>query len=88
MILDKTHRSDPAEHAQDFDDLMANLFVLITHHSLTQCQASLSHIVERLNRLCHHPDIELYPKQLKVLIKMRQLWRTHLFKQDHGRFPH
>jgi hypothetical protein len=61
-----------------FDDLMANLFVLVTHHSLTQCQASLRPIVERLNLLCQHSEIEYYPNQLRVLDKMRQLWRTRL----------
>lgn len=62
-----------------FDDLMASLFILITHHSLNQCQASLNPIVERLNKLCRHSEIEHYPEQLKVLGKMRQLWRTRLF---------
>ena len=65
----------------DFDELMASLFVLVTHHSLTNHGCTLSAIVEHLDELCRHPDIELYPKQLRVLIKMRQLWLTHLFQQ-------
>jgi hypothetical protein len=65
-----------------YDDLMANLFVLVTHHSLTQCQASLMPIVERLNLLCQHSEIEHYPNQLRVLNKMRQLWRTKLFDAE------
>jgi hypothetical protein len=65
-----------------FDDLMASLFVLVTHHSLTQCKASLSPIVERLNLLCQHSEIEHYPEQWKVLAKMRQLWRTKLFDTE------
>ncbi|MGK0374522.1 MAG: hypothetical protein ACJA2E_000991 [Arenicella sp.] len=65
-----------------YDNLMANLFVLVTHHSLTQCQASLMPIVERLNLLCQHSEIEHYPNQLRVLNKMRQLWRTKLFDAE------
>jgi hypothetical protein len=73
------HQSKVAVSEASFDDLMANLFVLVTHHSLTQSQASLSPIVERLNVLCQHSEIEHYPEQLKVLAKMRHLWRTRLF---------
>ncbi len=71
-----------------FDDLMASLFVLVTHHSLTQCDASISPIVERLNLLCQHSEIEHYPNQMKVLAKMRQLWRTKLFDVEHSGFKH
>lgn len=88
MIQTTPHDTPTETVDQDFDELMASLFVLVTHHSLTQCQASLSPIVERLNELCRHPDIELYPNQLKVLAKMRQLWRTHLFKQENQPYQH
>ncbi len=71
-----------------FDELMAQLFVLLTHHSLTQCKASLSPIVERLNCLCRHSEIEHYPEQLKVLAKMRQIWRTKLFGAEHSPIKH
>lgn len=71
-----------------FDDLMASLFVLVTHHSLTQCEASLSPIVERLNKLCQHSEIEHYPNQLKVLGRMRQLWRTKLFDTEYSNVTH
>ena len=71
-----------------FDDLMASLFVLITHHSLTQCQGSLNPIVERLNKLCSHSEIEHYPHQMEVLAKMRQLWSTKLFDAQHSGFIH
>ncbi|MFT5135069.1 MAG: hypothetical protein ACI9XU_000938 [Arenicella sp.] len=71
-----------------FDDLMASLFILVTHHSLTQCRESLSPIVERLNLLCRHSEIEYYPNQLKVLVKMRELWRTKLFDAKFDRLRH
>lgn len=82
MINSKLKLSTPhkQERELDFDNLMANLFTLITHHSLTQCQSSIPSIVERLEALCNHSEIELYPAQLKVLAKMRQLWKTQLFK--------
>ena len=70
------------------DDLMASLFVLITHHSLTQCQASLRPIVDKLNELCQHSEIEHYPNQLTVLSKMRQLWRTKLFDIEYSKVRH
>lgn len=71
-----------------FDDLMANLFVLLTHHCLTQSQASLPPIVERLNLLCQHSEIEYYPNQLRVLDKMRQLWRTKILDAELSRVHH
>jgi len=71
-----------------FDDSMESLFVLVTHDSLTQCEASLSPIVERLNKLCQHSEIEHYPNQLKVLAKMRQLWRTKSFDVEHSGLKH
>lgn len=75
-----THNSEDS-----FDDLMASLFVLLTHHSLRQCQASVGPIVERLNKLCCHSELEHYPEQLKVLGKMRQLWRTKLFEIEQNK---
>lgn len=88
MIQTKPHQTSAETIDRDFDELMASLFVLVTHHSLTQCQASLAPIVERLNELCRHPDIELYPNQLKVLAKMRRLWRAHLFNQENQNYQH
>lgn len=84
-MLQKQH---PDTSESSFDDLMASLFVLVTHHSLTQCSASLSPIVERLNCLCRHSEIEHYPRQLKVLAKMRQLWTTKLFDVEHSLIKH
>lgn len=71
-----------------FDGLMANLFVLITHHSLTQCESSLAPIIERLNTLCHHSEIEHYPNQRVVLAKMRRLWQTQHFKIENQKIRH
>jgi len=66
----------------NFDDLMASLFILVTHHSLAQCNATLPVIVERLNQLSHHPEIEFFPNQQKVIAKMQQLWRARLFQEQ------
>ncbi len=78
----------PSESESCYDDLMASLMVLVTHHSLTQCSASISAIVERLNLLCSHSEIEHYPNQLKVLSKMRHLWRTKLFESEVSGYRH
>ncbi len=78
----------PCENESCYDDLMASLMVLVTHHSLTQCSASISAIVERLNLLCSHSEIEHYPNQLKVLSKMRHLWRTKLFEVEVSNYRH
>jgi len=67
------------QHEDNFDELMASLFVLVTHYSLNKSNSILSTIVDRLDILCKHSEIELYPNQLIVLSKMRQLWRTKLF---------
>jgi len=66
----------------NFDDLMASLFLLVTHHSIDKCSSTLPIIVERLHQLSHHPEIEFFPNQQKVIAKMQQLWRAQLFKQQ------
>ena len=68
----------------DYDDLMASLFVLITHHSLNKCGNSLTTIVERLNQISAHPEIELYPNQKLVIAKIHNLWRAKLFSYRNG----
>lgn len=80
------NNSKNSRRENTFDDLMASLFVLVTHHSLTQCEDSLTPIVQRLDALCNHSEIELYPNQYRTLIKMRQLWRTKLFKFQRKKF--
>jgi len=84
----QTQQTEIQSDDGSFDDLMASLFVLVTHHSLTQCEASLKPIVERLNKLCQHSEIEHYPNQMKVLSKMRQLWRTRLFDTQYSGLKH
>ncbi len=79
MIKIQNNDTNQSQHEVTFDDLMASLFVLVTHHSLNQCDSTLSVIVDRLDVLCKHSEIELYPNQQIVLSKMRQLWRTKLF---------
>lgn len=79
MIKSQNNDNHQSQHEVTFDDLMASLFVLVTHYSLSQCNSTLSNIVDRLDMLCKHSEIELYPNQQIVLSKMRQLWRTKLF---------
>jgi hypothetical protein len=88
MIEAKQSTMQQEQSERDYDELMASLFVLLSHHSLTQCKASLPPIVERLDELCQHTDIELFPQQLKILVKMRQLWQTHLFQQTLASYNH
>jgi len=83
-----TADTEQASQEESLDESMAALFVLITHHSLTQCEAALMNIVDRLHQLCHHSEIEHYPNQMKVLIKMRQLWRTQLFHAQLDKYLH
>lgn len=71
-----------------FDDLMASLFVLVTHYSINQSESVLKVIVDRLDTVCHHPEVELYPNQLVVLAKMRRLWRTKLFDIEISELSH
>ena len=79
---------DSAADEAGFDDLMADLFVIVTHYSLTQCQSVLPRIVDRIHALTHHAEIEYYPNQLKVLLKMQSLWRTRLFKSELAQVRH
>ena len=72
---------EPVTNADEhsFDDLMASYFVLVTHHSLTQSDSSLPLIVERLQELFGHSELEFYPEQKRVIAKMKHLWSTRLF---------
>lgn len=81
---------NPEHFSEDesFDDLMADLFVLVTHHSLTQCDSALPKIIKRIRQLTHHLDIECYPRQFKVLLKMESLWRTRLFRSELVKVKH
>jgi len=78
----------PGQIEEPFDDLMAKLMVLVTHHSLTQCQGALSPLVERLRQLSSHSELEYYPEQRRVLLKMRQLWEAKLFNSECGQLKH
>lgn len=86
----KIQNNDNSQSQQEvaYDDLIASLFLLVTHYSLNQCDSSLSTIVDRLEMLCKHSEIELYPNQLIVLSKMRQLWRTKLFNMQISEVHH
>ena len=79
MINTQNNPFQSCQHDVTFDDLMASLFVLITHYSLKQDDSVLNVIVDRLDFLCQHDDIEFYPNQLLVLTKMKRLWQTRLF---------
>lgn len=88
MIKTQNNLNSQSLHEASFDDLMASLFVLLTHYSLSQCTPTLSTIVDRLDLLCKHSELELYPNQLIVLTKMRQLWRTKLFNSQISELHH
>ncbi len=90
-MTDKTLTEDnnlKSNHEVDYDDLMASLFVLVTHHSLTQCELTLPKIITRLHQLSHHPEIEFYPNQQKVISKMHHLWKTRLFNIESKSIKH
>ena len=76
--LTKPHINKVTE--ESFDELMASLFVLLTHHSLDKYEVSINVIVDQLEKLCQHSEIEYYPEQLKVFGKMKQLWNIKLFE--------
>ena len=82
MQIPQLGKPDNYSDERSFDDLTADLFVLITHHSLTQCENALPKIIKRIHQLINHLDIECYPNQLKVLLKMETLWRTRLFRSE------
>lgn len=88
MQTEQPHYLNSDVEESNFDNLMANLFVLVTHHSLTQCENALPQIVERIHNLTQHADIECYPEQLKVLLKMQTLWRTRLFRSENAQLRH
>ncbi len=66
----------------DYDDLMASLVVLITHHSLDKSTETLATIVERFAQLSNHPHIDLFPNQRMVIAKLQNLWKAKLFSHQ------
>lgn len=76
------HQPAEAPQAMGFDAMMAKLLVLVTHHSLTGCRASITPIMHYLNALTSHADLEHFPEQRVVLAKMRQLWMTEQFRTE------
>ncbi len=58
----------------DFDAAMAALLTLITHHSLTQCPGATAPIIQRLENLLQNPEIDFFPQQRDVVVKMHRLW--------------
>ena len=66
----------------DYDDLMASLFVLITHYSVVECGDTLLKIVKRIVQLSKHPDIDVFPNQRMAIAKMHNIWKAKLFNHE------
>ena len=64
---------------RNLDELMSSLFVQLTHHSITNCPGCAPTIVDLLKQLAAHSELEFFPQQQKVIIKMQHLWKTRLF---------
>ena len=73
--------STSIEPERNLDELMSSLFVQLTHHSITNCPASAPTIVKLLELLSSHSELEFFPQQQKVIIKMQHLWKTRMFLQ-------
>lgn len=82
LLEDSIKEIDASDSQTSYDSLIAALFVLLTHHGLTQSEDSANAIVARLNSLCEHTDIEYYPNQQRVFLKMRKLWRIKQFRSE------
>lgn len=85
MITEPSAQSHQHTAASDFDANMAQLMVLITHHSLTGCTRALQPILERLEMLFAQAELDFFPEQREVLIKMHKLW---LLEQAKGKHKH
>ncbi len=88
MLKQSSQDTNNNQTEDSFDDLMASLLVLVTHQTLTHCRGTLPPIVERLNKLCSHSELEYYPEQMRVLAKMRHLWETKLFASEFSQLKH
>ena len=74
MISEPLSKADHAATNIDFDACMAQLMILLTHHSLTRCPNALQPIIERLEHLFRSGDLDFFPEQREVLVKMHKLW--------------
>ena len=59
----------------ELDKMIANLMVLISHHSFTQCNFCLEDIIVKLDKILQHNEIKRFPQQLFAFTRMNQLWR-------------
>lgn len=61
-----------------FDQTLAELLLLITHHGISENQAVLESIIDRLDALCKQSELEFFPQQQLVIHKIRKLWQLKL----------
>ena len=71
----------------EFDDLIASLFVLITHFSINNNGETLVKIVTRLSQLSEHPHVDLFPIQQMAIAKMQNIWKAKLFNYEMNATP-
>lgn len=57
------------------DSLQACLFHFMTQYTHSNCPYIAKKVVETLNQLCKHPNIDLLPEQKEIYSKMLNFWR-------------
>ncbi|MGH1542510.1 MAG: hypothetical protein ACRBHB_18945 [Arenicella sp.] len=67
------------------DTMQAQLNALMTEYMFVDppCQCITIAIRDLLNRICHHPEMDFFPEQRMVQIKMLNLWRTKAHTEQH-----
>lgn len=62
----------------NIDRMQARLFYLTTQFTVHPCVNIAGSIVELLNNLCRHPQIELLPAQRYIYSQSLNYWRSKL----------
>ena len=78
-------REDMNEECEDamlnnIDRMQARLFYLTTQFTVHPCTNIAGSIVELLNKLCRHPQIELLPAQRYIYSQSLNYWRSKLIR--------
>lgn len=74
--INRNHQQKNQSDQPSLDSLQAGLFFLINQYTFRQCPKIAEKIVEHLDMLCRHSQIELLPAQNHLYSKMINLWRA------------
>ena len=87
-IHSNNHRNN---HSDSLDSQIARLNIMTTEFMLRdyQCYTLTQAICRQLTIICQHPEIDFFPQQQMVYLKMMKVWQAiNLSKRKTNRNPY